>query len=396
MKYINKLMMLTLLVLPFLFASCDKDDDSNPTLDLSHVAEGFKLNTPAYAGNTYDLSKSDGVELTCTQPNYGEGVPYVVRYFVQVSIDPTFAEGNKDAKFTELSTSFTDAKMLANAVEMNNALVDLYQEAHPDADIPTSMPVYIRLRAIIDGSMIDNLGETYSNVITLPSVRAEYEAQDVEYPACLYVVGSSIQNAWSSWKQVAAVYGVPGQYYTVVYVPDGGSFKWGTSEGDWRGFTRITVDDKANAGVSNNDDDNIVIAKGGWYTLHFEGTMSADKKSIGYTLHILPAEVYITGAAAGGDWTEANAAWALQAPTDQNGEWVSPAFAGSGELRAYVHISGLEWWRTEFTLYNGKVFYRKDNIVDNWATNVGEEYSVSCNPGQKLYVNFDKNTGEVK
>ena len=121
--------MLPLLVLPFLFASCDKDDDCNPTLDLSHVAEGFVLNTPAYAGNTYDLANSDGVELTCTQPNYGDGVPYVVRYFVQVSIDPTFAEGNKDAKFKELSTSFTTAKMAANAVEMNNALVDLYQTA---------------------------------------------------------------------------------------------------------------------------------------------------------------------------------------------------------------------------------------------------------------------------
>ena len=396
MKYLNKIMMLSLLVMPFLFASCDKDDDSNPTLDLSHVAEGFVLNTPAYASNTYDLAKSDGVELTCTQPNYGDGVPYVVRYFVQVSLDPTFAEGNKDAKFTELSTSFTQAKMLANAVEMNNALVDMYQEANPEADIPSSMPVYVRLRAIIDGSMTENLGETFSNVITSQSVRAEYQAPDVEYPACLYVVGSSIQNAWSSWKQVAAVYGMPGQYYTMVYVPDGGAFKWGTSEGDWRGYTRITVDDKAEAGVTNNEDDNLVIAKGGWYALHFEGAMSADKKSIAYTLHIYPGEAYIMGAAAGGAWDEANAAWALQAPADQTGQWVSPAFAGSGELRVYIRIPGLEWWRTEFTLYNGNVFYRKDNIVDNWATNVGEEYSVSCAPGQKLYVNFDQNTGEVK
>lgn len=188
MKYIKNIMMLTLFVLPFLFASCDKDDDSNPTLDLSHVAEGFVLNVPAYAeNNTYDLAMSDGVQLSCTQPNYGDGVPYVVRYFVQVSIDPTFAEGNKDAKYTELSTSSTKAKFMANAIELNNALVDLYQEANPDADIPSTMPVYIRLRAIIDGSMIENLGETFSNVITLPSVRAEYKAPDVEYPANLYV-----------------------------------------------------------------------------------------------------------------------------------------------------------------------------------------------------------------
>ena len=63
-------MMPVLLALPMLFASCDKDDDSNPTLDLSHVSEGFVLNTPAYAeNNTYDLSRSESVNLTCSQPN---------------------------------------------------------------------------------------------------------------------------------------------------------------------------------------------------------------------------------------------------------------------------------------------------------------------------------------
>lgn len=396
MKYIYRIMMLPLLVLAFLFASCDKDLDSNPTLDLSHVAEGFVLNTPAYANNTYDLANCEGVELTCSQPNYGEGVPYMVRYFVQVSIDPTFAEGNKEAAYKELSTSFTTAKMMANGVEMNNAVVDLFQAAHPDTDVPSTMPVYVRLRAILDGTMQENLGETFSNVITLASVRAEYQAPDVDYPACLYVVGSSIQNAWSSWKQVAAVYGMPGQYYTIVYVPDGGAFKWGTEEGDWRGFGRITVDDKAGAGVSNNEDDNIVLAKGGWYTLHFDGELSADKKSISYTLHIYPAEVYLMGATCGDAWNAGDAAWAMQAPADQTGEWVSPAFAGSGELRAYINVPGLDWWRTEFTLYKGNVYYRDANIVDNWAANVGAEYSVSCAVGQKLYVNFDQNTGEVK
>ena len=222
MKYLHKLMTLPLLVLPFLFAACDEDRDSNPTLDLSHVAEGFVLNTPAYAENIYDLAKSEGVELTCSQPNYGEGVPYLVRYFVQVSLDPTFGQANSEAAFKELSTSFTTAKMNANAVEFNNAVVDLFQEANAGADVPATLPVYVRLRAIIDGTMTENLGETFSNVITLPQVRAQYQAPDVEYPGCLYVVGSSIQEAWSSWKQVPAVYGLQGQYYTMVYVPAGG------------------------------------------------------------------------------------------------------------------------------------------------------------------------------
>ena len=69
-------MMLPLMVLPLIFASCDTDDGSNPTLDLSHVSEGFVLNTPAYAeSNTYDLSQSEGIWLTCSQPNYGGACP---------------------------------------------------------------------------------------------------------------------------------------------------------------------------------------------------------------------------------------------------------------------------------------------------------------------------------
>ena len=90
MKKIFKFMLLPALVLPLLFTSCDEDRDSNPTLDLSHLAEGFVLNTPALAeNNTYDFYNAKNLVLTCSQPNYG-GVPYPVKYYAQVSIDPAF------------------------------------------------------------------------------------------------------------------------------------------------------------------------------------------------------------------------------------------------------------------------------------------------------------------
>ena len=67
------------------------------------------LNVPANAANnTYDLSSSEGLQLTCNQPNYG-GVPYVTRYFVQVAIDPQFKNGT--GNFKELGSSFTTASM---------------------------------------------------------------------------------------------------------------------------------------------------------------------------------------------------------------------------------------------------------------------------------------------
>lgn len=393
---IFKSLLLPALVLPLVFVSCEKDDDSNPTLDLSHLSQGFVLNTPANAANNvYDLVAASSLELTCSQPNYG-GVPYATRYYVQVSIDPQFAQGDTSVVKTELSTSYTTAKMDVNAAELNAAVVEQFQNANPDTSIPETMPIYIRLRAKLDLTN-QNLGETYSNVITLPNVKATYEAPDAEYPENLFVVGSSIQSAWSSWKVVPPIYGLSGQYYTLVYVPAGGAFKWGTYNQDWRGLDRLTaVNDNAQAGVSEGENSNIVFANGGWYLLLFKGTISADGKNITYTLDIDPAAAYVIGAGAGGDWTDGNAAWALTAPADQSGEWTSPAFTGSGELRAYIKVPGVDWWRTEFTIYQGACYWREVDIPNNWAENVGSEYSVAVSAGQRLYVNFDQNTARVE
>lgn len=369
------------------FTACETDNDSNPTLDLSHVGEGFTLNTPANAqNNTYDLANAKSVELTCSQPNYG-GMPLMVRYYVQVSLTEDFAS------YKELATSYTTAKMAVNAREINDAMVELFQEANPDTDYPaTPCPLYIKLRAVIDGT--DNMGETYSNVITLPSVLASYQAPEATFETQLYVVGQAIGEAWSTWKPVPQIYDMPGCYYTVVYVPEGTGFKWGAYEQDWRGYDRIrNWDDVAGADVSASSDGNIVFANGGWYTLFFEAEIVGS--SVQYDLHILPAEVYVIGNSMGGNWNVADPTLALQAPADQTGGWVSPAFTGSGELRAYVNVPGYDWWRTEFTLHNGEVYWRDVNIIDSWSE-LGSDYAVQVSPGQCLYVNFDSNTGEVR
>lgn len=369
------------------FTACDTDTDSNPTLDLSHVGEGFTLNTPANAqNNTYDLANAKSVELTCSQPNYG-GMPLMVRYYVQVSLTEDFAS------YKELATSYPTARMAVDAREINDAMVELFQEANPDTDYPaTPRPLYIKLRAVIDGT--DNMGETYSNVITLPSVLASYQAPEATFETQLYVVGQAIGEAWSTWKPVPQIYDMPGCYYTVVYVPEGTGFKWGAYEQDWRGYDRIrNWDDVAGADVSASSDGNIVFANGGWYTLFFEAEIVGS--SVQYDLHILPAEVYVIGNSMGGNWNVADPTLALQAPADQTGDWVSPAFTGSGELRAYVNVPGYDWWRTEFTLHNGEVYWRDVNIIDSWSE-LGSDYAVQVSPGQCLYVNFDSNTGEVR
>lgn len=390
-------MLLPALVLPLLFTSCDEDRDSNPTLDLSHLAEGFVLNTPALAeNNTYDLNSAKNLVLTCSQPNYGN-VPYAVKYYAQVSIDPTFVS-DPAATHVELATYADNASSLEfNASEVNDAVVSLFQAANPDTSVPEEMPIYIRLHAVIGGTLDKTLGETYSNVITLPSVKAAYEAPDAKFTDNLFLIGSSIQTPWQSWKAIPQVQGLEGNYYGIIYVPAGGEFKWGTENNDYRGINRLKeINDVDGAGISAGDEQNIKVTNAGWYTLHFKGKITEDKKNIEWTLNVYKTQVCLIGACIGqGTWGFADDT-ALTPPDDPSGEWVSPAFTASEELRVSVKVGSIDWYRTEFTIHNGDVFWRKYDMPNNWAETMGADYSVKPAVGTKLYVNFDTNKAEVR
>ena len=388
-------MLLPALVLPLLFTSCDDDRDSNPTLDLSHLAEGFVVNTPALAeNNTYDLYNAKNLVLTCSQPNYGE-VPYPVKYYAQVSIDPAFVS-DPTVTHKELATYAENPSSLDfDAYEANKAVVSLFRAANPDANLPDEMPIYIRLRAVICGTLDQTLGETYSNVITLPSVKATIP--DAKFTDNLFLIGSSIQKPWESWKPIPQVEGLDGNYYGIIYVPAGGEFKFATEINDELGYNQIKeIVDEAGAGISAGDNQKIKVANAGWYTLHFKGTISKDKKNIDWTLTVYKTQVCLIGACIGqSDWGFADDT-ALTPPDDPNGEWVSPAFTASTELRVSVKVGSINWYSTEFTVHKGDVFWRMKNMPNNWAETMGSDYSVTTTPGKKLYVNFDTNKAEVK
>ena len=388
-------MLLPALVLPLLFTSCDEDRDSNPTLDMSHLAEGFVLNTPALAeNNTYDPYYAKNLVLTCSQPNYG-GVPYPVKYYAQVSINPAFVS-DPTVTHKELATYAENPSSLDfDAYEVNKAIVSLFRAANPDANLPDEMPVYIRLRAVIGGALNQTLGETYSNVITLPSVKATIP--DAKFTDNLFLIGSSIQTPWQSWKAIPKVEGLDGNYYGIIYLPAGGEFKWGTENNDYRGINRLKeINDEAGAGISAGEEQNIKVANAGWYTLHFKGKITEDKKNIDWTLTVYKTQVYLIGACIGqSTWGFADDT-ALTPPDDPSGDWVSPAFTASTELRVSVKVGSLDWYSTEFTVHNGEVFWRKYDMPNNWAETMGADYSVTTAPGKKLYVNFDTNKAEVR
>ncbi|MBQ9355817.1 MAG: SusF/SusE family outer membrane protein [Prevotella sp.] len=380
MKKLYKSLLMGLVVaLPMAFTACEDDNDSNPTLSLP---QSFVLNTPEFAANNvYDLPKSASVNLTTTQPDYG-GWPAAVIYATQMSLT------GEDDSWVELGTTSTSAQVKVNNNELNNAVLDAYRSSHDDADPEGPLAVFLRLRAYLSNSTV-NLGEVYSNSVQI-NVLAYDPPVELSLPTALYVCGNSIGEAWKTWKPLAPVYGKEGRFYTLIY-NGGDGFKWGTKPEEWLGYDRIKTFDIQVDGleVTASSDGNIVFSKAGWYTLEFIAKIVGIE--VQYTLVVAPGQAAVRGAAAGGDWDNDHL---MTAPAGK-GEWTYDV-DGSGELRAFIVVPGEEWWRTEFTLFNGELYWRVVDIPNNWAEDLGSEYSVTVSTGKKLVINFDDNTGRVE
>ena len=381
-----------------LCVSCAKDDDSNPVLNTQDLQMTL-LNSEYPNGLVLDLSKSETVNLKIKeQPNYG--YPAITVYSVQVSINPAFQSvapsvATPSVRYRTLSTSYTKANMKVDAMELNNAIIKMYQ-AENDGNDPTGlvMDAYVRVRAQVSaqgGRSIPGT-ECYSNVIKLSNVTVAYVAA---IPKELYISGTSIRGGKEA-KDWGPVYGSPGCFYTLAYFGDGDSFLWGDDEDTGTGFSLTTsVDDQAEAGPKKNEKDEISVTNPGWYVLYMETSVDKENNLLLSDLTFYPGAAYIIGATTG-NWDNEDPNSKMTAPDTADGEWISPVFTGSGELRAYIKVPGLDWWRTEFTLLKGHIFWRTTNIISSWADNAGADYSVSCSAGQRFYVNFDKLTGEVK
>lgn len=382
MKKIYKSLLLGVIAaLPVMFTACEDDNDSNPVLNT--VPASFVLNNSELAANNvYDLPYGT-INLTCSQPDYG-GWPAAVTYAMQMSLNQN--------TWTELPASYPTPDIKIDGSLLNDLVLEQYRATHNDEDPAIGTPVYLRSRAFLSG--VDGTqGECYSNVVTV-KVYAWEAPVELTLPTDFYVCGGSIGTAWSTWKPAAPVYGKEGRFYTLIRNNADG-FKWGNKPNDWFGYDKIDEFEVNVDGleVSTDNDGNIVFNKAGWYTLEVIATIKG--KAISYKMIISEGSAYVIGAGAGGDWTDSNPEWAMT-PEEGTNNWVSPAFSGNGEMRAYIKVPGEDWWRTEFTLFEGGLYWRVVDIPHNWNDDLGAEYSVAVSAGQKLYVDFDNLTGEVK
>lgn len=365
------------------FVSCEEDRDSNPIWN-EDAAKTFVLNMPAVAvNNVLDLEGSDNVVFTTSQPDYGFPVSTV--YTTWVSLD--------GAEYVALPTTSTSAVISIPAKEINEALLGLLG----DGDVSEPMPVKVKLTAALFADA--EMGKAESNVIELPKVKVYVPKVEVTLPTKMHIVGGfAASEGWSKFVALAPAYSQEGMFYGVVYLAEGDEFKINPDAG-WKGNDmgtgQITLDGDIAATCENGDKgSNLKMGSAsGWYNVIVKAKIA--NGAVQYTMSMIEAKVYIIGAAFGGVWEKSDDAL-FTAPATANGEWVSPAFTGSGELRMFIDC-GLDWWKTEFTLDgDNNIFYRTMDIPNNWAENVGAAYSKQVNPDGHVYLNFTAGTGRIE
>ena len=243
--------------------------------------------------------------------------------------------------------------------------------------------------------------------ISFDAYNYRFTVKDNSAPTELYMTGSAYN--WgnpagdpNAWKELVPVNGTKGAFWGIFHFAANDQVKfapqanWGN---DFGFIDAISQESKDLAGLSD-EGGNLKVGVAGWYLVYV--SVIGDNKVIEFE----KPNVYLMGDTSYDGW---NAQLVEQdlftVPGTADGEFVSPAFLKDGAVRICVNpkaVSAGDWWKTEFTLLDGKVFWRENaNIASNWNTDMGSEYSVNAGAGQKLYLTVGStedglDTGEVK
>ena len=372
-----------------ILSACADDRDSNPTLQ--NPTEGsLVLNIPGMSENAiFDLANSNSVNLTLNSlPNYG--FPAYTTYTISASLDSNMG------KSVDILTA-SSSKLVIDAASLASELTTLaLAEGYDTEDFPLTIPVYFQVRAAATkyaGSAIEGT-ETTSNIVSLKNVLLQFALPPVNPPANLYVVGNFNGWSWDSSLTMAPTYDATNKFWHIVWIDESG-LKFNAEkawDGGEVGFGGLRTISGSRAGDIVDGGGNIASSKPGWYLMIITAEVAG--RDIVYDAAFEDPNVYLMGPVTpNGDWKELEDGTMLEIPTTLDGQFVSPAFArsvpgGDGDgVRAYVKIEGFDWWKTEFMVFGTEIKYRGAG---------GDQERVAGNAGQKLYLNFGNDTGEIK
>lgn len=382
MKNLYKCLLVAAILTTPAFVACEDDNDDNPIMK---VPTTFVLNTPVNADVVYDLQNSEYVALTTAQPDYGYTAPVTYSVYMKAF----------GADFKELPGSYTTTRIQIPAARVNEALLDMAG----DADLSAPVAATFKLSANITGYTGSDM-TIESNEISINKLLCYVPEVTISLPEKIFMVGDFPASQWGTFLPLNPVYGKDGQFYAITYIENGKNFRFSLDDG-WKGhyvgWSNSTRQGSAGEALvdANNDDNMTFQSPSGLYSVMMVAKIA--NGAIQYTFTMEPAQLYVFGACgnAADNW-----GWADENKFKDNGDGTAEvALGGAGELRMAVNV-GTDWWRTEFTIMNtdATLFYRNVDIPNNWAENIGADYSFAGAAGKKIVLDFNTSpaTGKME
>ncbi|MDN4754417.1 SusF/SusE family outer membrane protein [Porphyromonadaceae bacterium W3.11] len=215
----------------------------------------------------------------------------------------------------------------------------------------------------------------------------------VTLPESLFMIGSVNEWTWDKAFEMTPVHGNGengiSRYWRVQYFKTDDQIKFNylrAWDGHEFGYATVSEESKDYAGVVDSEG-NIKIEKAGWYLVLGTIKVSADGTALENTIELLAPNIYLVGNISNGVWSTPNDGL-FTIPKTADGEFISPAFTADGDLRIALAIEGVDWWKAEFIVRDGKIEYR--------GTGGDQEPRVNVTAGQKAYLKFSDNTGSIK
>lgn len=244
-------------------------------------------------------------------------------------------------------------------------------------------------------------GGVYTITLRLDLRTAKFSAKGIctaeaaptaELPTKMFINGGTWSEDWD-WNfapEMTAVHSHDGMFWGIYYFDANAEFKF-NNERSWEsGDAFGAADNSAHAmGEIPAGGANVKVKDAGFYMVLVTCSLSEDKSEVVKKIELMQPHIYLVGNTSPAGWPGAASDPMNEAGlfTLEGDNFVSPAFIAADAVRICVKFDGCDWWQSELNVYEGKIKCRG---------NGGDLQAVPGEVGQKVYLNFKDNTGEIK
>ncbi len=213
--------------------------------------------------------------------------------------------------------------------------------------------------------------------------------KESDLPTEMYMTGTDFGNwTWGAEGIVSLtpVHSTAGMFWAVRKLTANNGIKFSSInvEGDWsKAFGQLNTND----GFTTDKDGNAVVAEDGLYLIIIDAQNAA--------LTIKPAAGLICGLdAAFGGWDATSAG---QVALTVNADFTATATAtAAGLLRVFAKIEGVDAWKSEFSVFDGKIVYRGTGVDFKLEDDKGPANAVAVAAGQTVTFDFNAGTATIQ